>query len=755
MNTQATSQTIISCIEQLVDINQDKAALKNFDKDGTVLEEISYKELLGRLQIAANWLLSKNIKPGDVIGIAMHNSPDLLVMSWAAWSVGIITAPLDMKRDTMLQHEYKLTLCRAKMLVTQAGVFNAEEKAMLKIPVSVVEDIDWTNEQTEISWQKNSSETSLILFTSGTTSHPKGARLSMKNLLVNAAAIHDWLHISGQDTFLVNLPLHHINSTTFCLATLLGGGTIAIIPNYSNSQFWLQIATTGATVTSIVQSICFDQLAREKEFDAVKDQVKLTRIQIGSAPVVTQDLKKFMEMYQIKFYQGYGQTETALRVTGVPMDISEELYMKLVDTNSIGIAMSWADLQILDENGTRLGPNEEGELAVKGPAVMAGYLGDVPAFNTDGYFLTGDIGYFKEIDGRKYFYLKGRKKEIIIKGGINISPVAVENQLKELSQDISQVYVIGVPDARYGEEVGAVICWKEGIDQDLSMLKLKQTLFLGTDILSTYEAPKYLVSYDANDLPTTSTGKIQRSVLKDTIGKDRFSDITEVVTNHAFHFFILTPQSPYLKDAFALYNTCWQPLTVTFSEYKKYVSTQMIIAAVRPDGSVAGTIAYVRTNLSEEELSRVKYNKFIDPKNKLIQKDSKSLVCVAICSDNFKPQRIPKVDHRPSPKEVEAYLAAGSDGVFSFHQKPKGGALQGASLVAVIENGRSEDKSSCGYTMLLKYPEVKSPKLSENVSVSINLIETVMLVGSVTNGKVVYALSRPGGLASYLTQKMS
>ena len=309
-------------------------------------------------------------------------------------------------------------------------------------------------------WETGLSHPALVLFTSGTTGHPKGAKLSLLNLIINADGIREWLHITADDIFLVNLPLHHINSTTFCLSTLLAGGTIAVPPNYSNSHFWQQMARTKATITSIVQSILFDQLGREKEYAAVKAEVKLQRIQIGSAPVIAQTVQEFMRKFGIALYQGYGHTETALRVTGVPMGLPQELYAQLIEENSIGTAMPWADVQIFGDEGTPLGEGEEGELVVKGPAIMEGYVGGGSAFK-NGYFQTGDVGLFRMIEGKRFFYLKGRKKEIIIKGGVNISPIAVENALKNISADAAQVHAVAVRDERYGEEIGAVISWKK------------------------------------------------------------------------------------------------------------------------------------------------------------------------------------------------------------------------------------------------------------------------------------------------------
>src|SRR3989338_8938945 len=393
-----------------------KVALIGTDEKGNSVEEITYAELLEKIQAAAAELKELGLERGDRIALAFRNSPALIIWSWASWARGIVTVPMDTKRYTPELYEYKINLNKAKALILERGI------QAVKLPgvrIKVHTEFKWQGKTLPFhGWEKGLAHQALVLFTSGTTGHPKGAMLSLENLLVNADGIREWLRISADDTFLVNLPLHHINSTTFCLSTLLAGGTIAIPPTYSNSNFWQQMAKTGATVTSIVQSILFDQVSREKEFVAVKKHIKLTRIQIGSAPVVTHTVQEFRRRYDIMVYQGYGQTETALRVTGVPMDISKELYEKLVEENSIGSPMSWADLQISDDEGKFLGEGGEGEVIVKGPAIMEGYLGREPAFR-EGYFLTGDIGYFKVIDGRKFYYLKGRKKEIIIKGGVN------------------------------------------------------------------------------------------------------------------------------------------------------------------------------------------------------------------------------------------------------------------------------------------------------------------------------------------------
>ncbi|MDO8553005.1 MAG: class I adenylate-forming enzyme family protein [bacterium] len=764
-------------IAHLAQMHPSRAALVSCDETGKILREINFGELAKEVESAASYLSELGLRKGDRAALAFKNSAELLIISWAAWSTGIITIPLDTKRDTGEQHAYKIKLNGAKVLVAQKGLLKDADKSHLS-GVNIKEFSDFPKKQdTEVVWETGLSHQALVLFTSGTTAHPKGAKLSLKNLIVNAEAIGEWLRITETDRFLVNLPLHHINSTTFCLAMLLAGGSIAIPPAYSNSHFWQQIAATSATITSIVQSILFDQLNREEEYAAVRKNVVLSRIQIGSAPVIASTVQEFRKKFGISLYQGYGQTETALRVTGVPMGLSEELYERLVEENSIGAPMSWADVRIADENGKFQGEGEEGEIIVKGEALMEGYVGGEPAFcdlptEARGYFLTGDIGYFRIEEGRPYFYLKGRKREIIIKGGINISPIAVENSLKKISSDIAQVHVVSVADERYGEECGAVISWKEGVDTDAAKRRLKLALLCGTPYLSAYETPKYITSMTVAELPTTSTGKVQRTILKQQLPYESFESIYGLFKTPEYRFTVLHRYSRWVKESYELYNHCWEPLMAEKTAYEKNIPKQVIILAAdrrqvpmpthRPSAEhIAGQIALVRTDLSGKELLGITYDELLTPK--VLAPQGKNIVCISICSADYRPRPVPEVSkmadgigigtcRRPSEKEVLAYVP--QDAVFKFHQKPKAGLSEGAHFVGLIPNGRPEDKSSLGYNMLLQYPEPKGDvRIHDDAPVSQRLIEAVIVLARDAGIENVFAYSRPGGLASYLAKR--
>lgn len=724
MNFKPPIKNLWQHLESIANKNPEKIALIECESDGTIKKEITYKEFCEKISKTAKWLSEQGIKKEDKISLGLSNSAELLIVSYAAWCSGIITVPLDTKRDTTEDHLYKIKETKSKTIIS-----NTPTKDFESIKPKESKE-NFTN------WEQNLDYDSLILFTSGTTGHPKGALLTLQNLIANADGIKEWFKIEEKDRFLVLLPLHHINSTTFCLATILAGGSIAIPPSYSASNFWNQAAKTKSTFSSIVHSIAFDQLSFEKEFKKVKDDLILDRIQIGSAPVVPSDVVKFVEKYSIKLYQGYGQTETALRVTGVPLDLDEKEYQKIVEKNSIGKPMKWCEVEILDKDGK---PAKEGEIAIRGPVVMKNYIGGEEAFK-NGWFMSGDLGY-REGD---YFYIKGRIKEIIIKAGVNISPVAVEEKIKKIDENIDQVYVVGIDDKRLGEEVGAVIVWKENMQAKLALKLLFKNKFI-----TAFETPRYITSIKAEDLPLTSTRKVQRTELR-KIPKDKFLDIRQVAKSDQYEFVIIkSHEKHYFKQALDLYNYCWEHLKIDKDTFKQHLDNGIVIAAVN-DGKIEGLLSLIITNENENNIIESNFEK-ITGKNTLNTNnlDGDKLLLVSICSSNYKQSKLQNA--KVSLEQVEKYIP--EDFVFKFHQRPKGGFSKGASLVKILPNTRPDDKMSLGYNMLLKYPQInKKPKITHEKA-AMQLIEAAMIFAKQIGINEIYAYSRPAGLASNFSKK--
>lgn len=745
-----------------------KPALLVCRENGTIVRTYTREQMKENIECMASWLrFTLGLKPQEAVGLALSNSVELLFISWAAWAAGVMTVPLDVKRDTLSSRLYKINLANVKTLVVEQHMFNNQDVQKLKKAVHVVEppglETISMKKKWSVEWQKSMSHSALVLFTSGTTGLPKGAELTLENLWVNAKGIQEWFGISSRDRFLVLLPLYHINSTVFCFASLLGGASIAVVPGYSNSHFWNQLANTKSTFTSIVPTICYDQIFRKKEFEEVKHKLCVSRIQIGSAPVVAEDVQKFMKQFRVEMYQGYGQTETALRVTGVPMGLSKTLYKKLVQENSIGKPMNWADVKVMDAKGNMLGEGQEGEIAVKGLAVMKGYIKHVEAnqhaFN-NAYFLTGDLGFYRVIDGIRYFFLKGRIKEIIIKGGVNLSPVAIENKLKHMSRAIDQVYVVGFPDRRYGEEPAAVICWKKtGKSTSQLEAELQYQLTSFQKNLAAIEIPKYIATISSRVLPITSTGKVQRSFLSAIILPHSFKDVYLVALNNTYQFMRLTPnQKPFMKQALDLFNHCWNPLVIDERVFFQQAQNGIVLIAIDKKNIVRGVLTILRTSLSEEQLGILNYSE-VTQELTLSANDEKgnAIVCVSICTSNYDALHTLQkcISYVPTMQEMETYLQSGKDVVYNFHKKPKGGLRKGAALIKILPNSRPEDIMSLGYNMLLKYPSLsKVSRIAPNAhaSLAVQLIEAAMAFAQQLGISNVYAFSRPAGALAYFAK---
>ena len=248
---------------------------------------------------------------------------------------------------------------------------------------------------------------------------------------------------------------------------------------------------------------------------------------IGSAPVPVGAARRFYEHFGIRLIQGYGTTEVSLRVTGVPTDLSDAEYREVLEANAAGVELANCNVRIDGD----LAEGELGEILVRGPVVSAGYLNEPDATAEvfrDGWFRTGDIGYHRAIAGGRYFFVHGRVKEIIIKGGVNISPIAVENALVEALEDVVAAYVVGIDHPRWGEAICAAVVIENGLSPEAARARAAWIVETGQaggiPGLSAYEAPSRVIPVQPESLPMTSTGKVQRSALREVVRRMICSD---------------------------------------------------------------------------------------------------------------------------------------------------------------------------------------------------------------------------------------
>lgn len=344
----------------------------------------------------------------------------------------------------------------------------------------------------------------LIMNTSGTTGEPKRVGLT-QSMLLNAAQ-HDAVsnHMDEHDIAMVTMPMFHINAQVITtLATRVSGGKVLVTEKFSASRFWKQIHDNGVTWVSVVPTIVSFLLLNEKAnaaYEELKDGINLRYVRSSSFALPEERKELFEKRFDTQIVEGYGMTESASQCTINPFDAPK--------IGSAGKAFG-TDVAILADDKITHDANVKGEIVIRGDHVITHYMDPKRDAFKDGWFLTGDLGYFDE---DAYLFVKGRKKEIISRGGEKVAPAAVENTLSELDF-IEQLAVIGMPDDLYGEEVTAVLV---STTPGLNEADQRQAIFdYAKDHLAKFEAPTRVEF--VREFPRNITGKVLRPKLRDQL----------------------------------------------------------------------------------------------------------------------------------------------------------------------------------------------------------------------------------------------
>lgn len=519
-------KNFIHLLEERASQQGEKPAIVFRDLDRDTRRVITYADLERQTAgLAGRLHRNFGIGPGDRVALALPNCPEIPLLTLALFRLGATSIPLDLKRDVPEKKRYKLYDARAKLLCALPENLEAEAEIVPDIPVvstdSFLSAEPVKNADLEPEWSgipREEQAANVILYTSGTTGHPKGVLLTRQSIASNADGIARWLGFNEQERLNLLLPLHHVNSTVFSITIFMVGGTLILNSRYSASGFWPVVAQERATSSSIVPTIMLDLLAGA--FERGCDISSLKKIMIGSAPVPAGAACRFYDRFGVRLVHGYGTTEVSLRVTGVPPDLPEAEYREILSQNAAGVELANNNIRI---NGDPP-EGELGEILVRGPVVSGGYLNQPEATAQvfcNGWFYTGDIGFWRKFGDRKFYFVHGRKKEILIKGGVNISPIAVENALVEALPDLAAAYVVGIEDPRWGEDVCAAAIFRNGLtsaQQAAAALRIVQTAQAGRiPGLSPYDAPCKVIPIQPDLLPMTSTGKVQRSALREIV----------------------------------------------------------------------------------------------------------------------------------------------------------------------------------------------------------------------------------------------
>ena len=354
-------------------------------------------------------------------------------------------------------------------------------------------------------------DTTLLLFTSGTTGAPKAVKLTHDSFSSYMLSSVEPADPEVEERNLLSLPMYHVAGIQSALAAVYGGRTLLLARQFEAGQ-WMELVQREKAHRAGMVPTMLKQVLDHPEFPEY-DLSSLRIISYGAAPMPLEVIRKAIELLpNARFINAFGQTETASTITMLsPEDhvlegSPEEVEMKLRRLTSVGKALDDVEIAILDESGASLPTGQEGEVAARGPRLMSGYWGDERATRDafqDDWLLTGDRGY---LDEGGYLYLTGRSKDFIKRGGEMISPQEVEDAL--LSHPaVQEVAVIGVADSQWGERVRAIVVPNLGENPSQEDL-----IAHCHDRLASFKRPESVVF--VTEIPKNPMGKVLKRVLR-------------------------------------------------------------------------------------------------------------------------------------------------------------------------------------------------------------------------------------------------
>ena len=490
-----------STIPELVDQFAETTPNKNYLIDADLDLHISYGQLKKDILKLGIFFQQNNIHTRDKVGFMLDNGYASSLLFIAAMYHGITIVPLNVLAGAK-QIKYTIEHSECKLILASKIYIDKFSDILEASNVQVTchekaNDLEINNHKIVNSTPKTllSDVPAVLIYTSGTTGVPKGVLLSHKNVLAggrNTALAHE---INKNDVSFCVLPLYHINAEMVSIASaLVSNSCVVIVSKFSVTNFWNIIDKYKCTWFSVVPTI-INYLLNDN-FDISSLNLKNLRFgRSASAPLSPEVHKKFEKVFNVKIIETMGLTETSAQILSNPMDQYKH--------GSAGRPYG-NEVKIIDDSGNYLAFGNIGELVIKGDNVLLEYFKNeeatAEAFNKDGYFLTGDLGVEDE-DG--FFFITGRKKELIIKGGENISPREIDDTLYKHNA-VLEACTFGIKDENYGEEISACVFLKDNL-----FVNEEELLALCTADLGEYKTPSQIIFVD-KPLPKGPSGKIQR-----------------------------------------------------------------------------------------------------------------------------------------------------------------------------------------------------------------------------------------------------
>jgi fatty-acyl-CoA synthase len=490
-------------------------------------KRFTYGEFARRVYSLANFLRSVGIKKGDCVAILHENSHEFLECYFSTAQLGAIINPLNIR---LSPGEVALILKDSgAVILVSSGRFSSTVNSLRTFDTQL-QQVIWTGEgaQTgvfeaadyEDAIKEGSSEplslaevsqddVAQLYYTSGTTGEPKGVILTHKNVCTHALATIGELRLSDADSWIHVAPLFHLADAWATFAMTLVGGRHITVADFEPQSVLESIQNERATITNMIPTM-WNVLVNTPAVDSY-DFSSLRVVLSGGAPIAPDLVRKIMTTFRCDYIQTYGMTETCPYLT---LSILKEHLTRLSPEEQFiykaktGRPMMGVLLKVVRDNGEEVNcdSKEVGEIIVKGDIVTQGYWNkseETASAIKDGWLYTGDLAV---VDREGYVNIVDRKKDMIVTGGENVYSTEVENVLYS-HPEILEAAVIGVPDAKWGEAVKAVVVLKEG-----KQATEEEIIRYCRDHIAHYKAPKTvdLVS----ELPKTGSGKIHKKTLR-------------------------------------------------------------------------------------------------------------------------------------------------------------------------------------------------------------------------------------------------
>jgi acyl-CoA synthetase (AMP-forming)/AMP-acid ligase II len=465
---------------------------------------LTFGELRGSCAGVRGLLARRGLQPGAHISLVMPNGLATLRILLGAMTGGYCVNPVNLlSQPEQMRYVLDHSDCAAVFASPDWAAKVRELVKGIARPIEVVEvDPDaetLPGEEGHCLEDRNLSVTpdalALLMYTSGTTGKPKGVMLSQANLAANARIISAEHRLGPGDRVTAILPLYHINAfAVTMLAPLAHGGSLVMPPRFSASRFWDMVARFECTWLNMVPTMVSFLLEGPAPPRASIAKVRFCRS--ASAPLPPEHLLAFQQRFGVGVIETMGFTETVAPAFSNPYEPGRR------KVGSVGLP-SGCEAKIVDENGSELPDGTSGEIVIRGPQVTSGYYKNEAAtasgFFPGGWLRSGDIG-LRDSDG--FFFVTGRIKELIIKGGENIAPREIDEVLLR-HPAVLDAAAVGIPDPHYGQEIMACVIRRGGHACSIEELRAFCLEHLGR-----YKTPK--VFRFVEELPRGPSGKVQR-----------------------------------------------------------------------------------------------------------------------------------------------------------------------------------------------------------------------------------------------------